>query len=84
MKYYTNTIALNEIQQRCTHKFGFEYAFAHTTIFFIRDLMGCIDDNKPMHRSTYDEPVDFLDGNGFIVEGDENNGYTIKLMQGEL
>lgn len=79
MKYYTNTIALNEIQQRCTHKFGFESAFAHTTIFFIRDLMGCIDDNKPMHRSTYDEPVDFLDGNGFKVEGNNTDGYTITL-----
>lgn len=79
MKYYTRQIALSEICQRCTSKFGFEYAFARATIFFIRDLMKCIDDNKPMHRSTYDEPVDFLDENGFIVAGNETDGYIITL-----
>ena len=59
--------------------FGFEYAFARTTMFFIRDLMECIDCNTPMHRSTYDEPIDFLDGNGFKVEGNDTDGYKISL-----
>lgn len=85
MKYYTREGALDEIRQRCPHKFGFEHAFARTTMLFIRALMECIDNNKPIDKLfLYTEQLDFLDGNGFIVEGDENNGYTIKLMKGEL
>ena len=84
MKYYTREGALDEIRQHCPHKFGFEYAFTQSSMLVIRDLMGCIDNNKPTHRFLYTEQLDFLDGNGFIVEGDEVNGYTIKLMKGEL
>ena len=80
MKYYTREIALNIIWHHCPHKFGFEYAFARTTIYFIRDLMDCIDNNVPMNRPTYNETLDFLDGNGFKVEGNNTNGYTISLL----
>lgn len=83
MKYYTLDAALDEIRQRCPSKFGFEHAFAQTTIYFIRDLMECIDNNKPMHREIYYEPIDFLDGNGFEVAGNETDGYIITLAQGE-
>lgn len=80
----TRKLALDEIRSHCPNKFGFEEAFAKTTWFFIRDLINCIDNNISVDRSTYDEPLDFLDGNGFIVEGDDINGYTIKLILGEL
>lgn len=76
--------ALEQICHHCPNKFGFENAFAKTTMFFIYELINCINNNVPVDRSTYDEPLDFLDGNGFIVEGDDINGYTIKLILGEL
>ena len=84
MKYYTREGALDEIRRRCPHKFGFEYAFTQSSMFIIRDLMDCIDNNTSTGRFLYTEQLDFLDGNGFIIEGDENNGYSIKLMKGEL
>lgn len=80
MPYITRTIALNDIYYHCPNKFGFEYAFAHTTLFFIRDLMNCVHNNTSVDRSTYDEPVDFIDGNGFKVEGNDTDGYTISLL----
>ena len=79
MKYYTREGALDEIRQRCPHKFGFEYAFAQSSMFIIRDLMDCIDNNIPTDRFLYTEQLDFLDGNGFKVEGNETNGYKISL-----
>lgn len=84
MKYYTREMALNIIWHYCPSKFGFEHAFAQTTTFFLRGLIDCIDNHAPLYRITYDEPVDFLDGNGFIIEGDEDNGYTIMPIQGGL
>ena len=79
MKYYTREEALNVIWHHCTHKFGFDYAFAQATWLFISDLMDCIDNNKPMSRITYSELLDFLDGNGFKVKGNDADGYTITL-----
>ena len=79
MKYYTLDIAFDVIRDHCPSKFGFEYAFMQATKFFVRDLINCIDNHVPMHRSTYDEPVDFLDGNGFEVAGNETDGYIITL-----
>jgi len=80
MDYLIRDIALSEIRQCCPNKIGFENAFSQTTIFFISDLIKCIYYNIPMNRSTYDEPVDFLDGNGFKVEGNDTDGYTISLL----
>lgn len=80
MKHYTRDEALDEIRQHCPNKFGFEYAFAQTSMFFISDLMNCIDNNIPMDRSTYVEPIDFLDGNGFKVEGNSTDGYIISYL----
>ena len=79
MKYYTREGALDEIRRRCPHKFGFECAFAQSSMFIIRDLMDCIDNNIPTDRFLYTEQLDFLDGNGFKVEGNDTNGYTISL-----
>lgn len=80
MKHYTRDEALDEIRQHCPNKFGFEYAFAQTSMFFISDLMNCIDNNIPMDRSIYVEPIDFLDGNGFKVEGNSTDGYIISYL----
>jgi len=79
MKYYTRDIALDIIRQHCPHQFGFEYAFAQSSMLVIRDLMNCIDNNKPTHRFIYTEQLDFLDGNGFKVEGNNADGYAITL-----
>lgn len=79
---FLDRAALDKIRNHCPNKIGFEDAFAQATWFFVRDLVDCIDNNKPMYRSTYDEPIDFLDGNGFIIESDEDNGYTIIPIQG--
>ena len=81
MKHYTRDEALDEIRQHCPNKFGFEYAFAQTSIFFISDLINCIDNNKSTDGyKYYTEQLDFLDGNGFKVEGDNIDGYTISLL----
>lgn len=79
MKYYTREEALNVIWHHCPHKFGFEQAFAQSSMFIIRDLMDCIDNNKSTARFIYTEQLDFLDGNGFIIEGNDTEGYTISL-----
>jgi len=80
MKDSTRITALEEIRRYCPSKVGFELAFANTTWPFIHNLIDCIYYNTSISRSTYDEPLDFLDGNGFIVEGNEVDGYTIKPM----
>ena len=79
MDYLTRSVMLNVIRRHCPNKMGFDNAFAQTTIFFLSEVMNCIINNIPFNRSTYDEPVDFLDGNGFKVEGNETDGYVITL-----
>lgn len=80
MPYVSRATALYEIRRRCPNKFDFENAFSNATWFFIRDLMDCIYNNTTIDRSTYDEPIDFIDGNGFKVEGNDTDGYTISLL----
>jgi len=79
MDYVTRSVMLNVIWHYCPNKFGFDDAFEQTTIFFLSEIMNCIINHIPFDRSTYDETVDFLDGNGFKVEGNETNGYVITL-----
>lgn len=79
MKYYTRDTMLDEIRDHCPSKFGFEYAFAQPSMFIVCGLIDCIDNNKPTDRFLYTEQLDFLDGNGFKVEGNDTNGYTISL-----
>lgn len=79
MNDIARSIMLNVIRSHCPNKSGFNDAFARTTIFFLSDVANCIVNNIPFDRSTYDEPIDFLDGNGFKVEGNETEGYTITL-----
>ena len=76
----TRDVILNVIYHYCPNKFGFEYAFSQTTIAFIYELASCITNNISIGRPIYDEPVDFIDGNGFMVEGNETNGYVISLL----
>ena len=79
MKYYTRDTALDTIRDHCPSKFGFEFAFTQVNKFFICDLINCIDNKIPMHTAFYYQSVDFLDGNGFKVEGNDTDGYTISL-----
>lgn len=81
---FTRPVLISLIKAQCFDTNGLEQAFAQTTLLFLKDLARCIQNNEVISRSTYDEPLDFLDGNGFIVEGNETDGYTIQLMIGEL
>ena len=76
---FLDRAALNKIRSHCPNKYGFDEAFEQATWFFVRDLVDCIDNHITISRSTYDEPIDFLDGNGFIVEGNKADGYIITL-----
>ena len=76
---FPDRASLDKIRNHCLDKFGFEDAFSQATLFFVSDLVNCIDNNKIMKRIIYSEPIDFIDGNGFKVEGNETNGYKISL-----
>ena len=76
---FPDRASLDKVRNHCPEKFGFEDAFAQTTWFFVCDLVDCIDKNKTVHRFTYSEPIDFINGNGFKVEGNDADGYTITL-----
>ena len=76
---FPDRASLDKIRNHCPNKFGFEDAFAQTTLFFVSDLVDCIDNNKTVSRIVYSEPIDFINGNGFKVEGNDINGYKISL-----
>ena len=77
MKYLTRNIALDEIRRYCPNKIGFEEAFAHVGMFTLTAFVTMIEEHIPIRIYSYTECIDFLDGNGFSVEPDGHNGYTI-------
>lgn len=62
---------------------GFDEAFSGISSEFLQMLVGLIV-NPSMYKGvfihSYNEVADFLDGNGFKVEGNEISGYTISLL----
>ena len=63
--------------------FGFDEAFSDIAEDFLLGLASLVI-NPEMHKGiyikSYIETVDFLDGNGFKVEGNDKYGYTITLL----
>lgn len=62
---------------------GFDEVFSDIPLDFLQVLVSMIIDPelyKGMYINQYDEVVDFLDGNGFKVEGNDRYGYTITRL----
>lgn len=62
---------------------GFDEALAEISAELLQLLVGLIISPsiyKGIYIDPYDEVADFLDGNGFKVEGNEETGYTISLL----
>lgn len=63
---------------------GFDEAFSNISSEYLLALVNLII-HPEMHNGIffkpYDEVTDFLDGNGFKVEGSEKYGYTITLLK---
>lgn len=63
---------------------GFDEVFSDISKDYLQALVSLII-NQEMYKgifiSPYDEVADFLDGNGFKVEGSEKYGYTITLLK---
>lgn len=62
---------------------GFDEALAEISAELLQLLVGLIISPsiyKGIYIGPYDEVADFLDGNGFKVEGNEISGYTISLL----
>ena len=63
---------------------GFDEVFADISEDYLLGLVSIIikpEMCKGMYIDSYDERADFLDGNGFKVEGSEKYGYTITLLK---
>lgn len=63
---------------------GFDEVFSDISEDYLLGLVSMIikpEMNKGMYIDSYDEIADFLDGNGFKVEGSEKYGYTITLLK---
>ena len=63
---------------------GFDEAFSDIPSDYLQALVSLIinsDMNKGLFIKLYDEVADFLDGNGFKVEGSEKYGYVITLLK---
>lgn len=62
---------------------GFDETLTGISADYLQLLVGLII-NPEMYKGIfigpYDEVADFLDGNGFKVEGNEISGYTISLL----
>ena len=68
---------LATIKSQCPNKLGFEEAFAHIGMFTLKGFITMIEEHIPIRVCGYTEWVDFLDGNGFSVEPDGHDWYTI-------
>lgn len=62
---------------------GFDEVFSDISEDYLLGLVSMIvhpEMHKGIFVGPYDEIADFLDGNGFKVEGNEISGYTISLL----
>ena len=63
---------------------GFDEVFSDISEDYLLGLVTMIvnpEMYKGIYIGPYDEIADFLDGNGFKVEGSEKFGYTITLLK---
>ena len=62
---------------------GFDDAFADIDPMYLKVLINLVikfDKEKVIYIDNYDEVLDFIDGNGFKVEGNDTKGYLISLL----
>ena len=62
---------------------GFDEAFSNIPSDYLLALVSLIisPETRGIFIGPYNEVADFLDGNGFKVEGSEKYGYTITLLK---
>ena len=63
---------------------GFDEVFSDISEDYLQALVSLIVNPNLYTKAfidSYDEVADFLDGNGFKVEGSEKYGYTITLLK---
>ena len=62
---------------------GFDDAFSNIEPLYLKVLANLViksDKDKAIYIDNYDEALDFIDGNGFRVEGNDTKGYIISLL----
>ena len=62
---------------------GFDDAFANIDPMYLKVLTNLViksDKEKIIYIDNYDEALDFINGNGFKVEGNDKNGYLVSLL----
>ena len=62
---------------------GFDDAFSNIDPMYLKVLANLViksDKEKVIYIDNYDEALDFIDGNGFKVEGNDTNGYLVSLL----
>lgn len=62
---------------------GFDDAFADIDPMYLKVLVNLVIDSnkeKVIYIDNYDEALDFIDGNGFRVEGNDADGYLVSLL----
>ena len=85
-RYYTSaytTTCLIIIKAYVPNIIGFDEAFANIDSASLAKLSTLILYNEEIHTTyfrRYNETLDFLNGNGFKVEGNDTDGYTISLL----
>lgn len=82
MDYLNRLQLLEYLKHHCPTTIGFEQAFARVGMIVLSQLFYMIEQHSHMYVCSYEEYVDFLDGNGFEVEK-SNNWYTITYLYEE-
>jgi len=82
LNYRTATCFIT-IKAYIPNKNGFDEACSHIDAVSLNRLANLILYPEEIHTINfryYNETIDFLDGNGFKVEGNDTDGYTISLL----
>lgn len=82
--YYIATLdSFIAIKAYVPDKNNFDIAFSNLDITSIKMIGNLILRSEEVHTvyfRRYNEMLDFLDGNGFKVEGNDTDGYIISLL----
>lgn len=80
--HYQTTTYLIILKSYVPNINGFDEAFSHIdslSLSMLGDLILHSEEIHTVYFRHYTETIDFLDGNGFKVEGNDTEGYTISL-----
>lgn len=81
--YYGAITSFIAIKTYVPNKYNFDIVFSNidtTSINMIGNLILRSEEVHTVYFRHYNEMLDFLDGNGFKVEGNDTDGYTISLL----